>query len=59
MGLWISTFFIEYGEETSFADDLQEAVDTLKPEEVPTLERQDAMIGETEFSNYFHAMGEL
>ena len=56
MGLLISSYLIEFGtEEQTCADDLREIADGLRPEETPRpLERQNAMIGETEFSDYFN-----
>lgn len=64
MGLLVSSYLIEFGtEEQSCADDLREIADGLRQdeseEETPPLERQNAMIGESEFSHYFNAMSDL
>ncbi len=54
MGLLISSYLIEFG------SDEQTGADDLLPEDAfPPLERHNAMVGESEFSNYFNAMGEL
>ena len=62
MGLLISSYLIEFGtEEQSCADDLREVANNLRQDEnTPRqMERQNAMVGESEFQHYFNAVSDL